>query len=119
MSSARRTREPYSYQSLTLIQSSPTRRRIPRRLVKEPEANLEAVETLLSRLDVFAISREAALEAGMIMAHLERKGIPVEIRDIFIGARAKTNGVHPIHEKHETLREDTRTSYLQGEFIIP
>jgi len=51
------------------------------------------VETLLSRLNVYALSHEAALEAGMIMAHLERKGIPVEIRDIFIGARAETNGV--------------------------
>lgn len=59
---------------------------------REPEANLEAVETLLNRLNVYPLSREAAQEAGRVMANLERKGIPVEIRDIFIGATAKTNG---------------------------
>jgi len=59
---------------------------------KEPEVNLEAVKTLLSRLNVYALSREAALEAGRMMAHLEKKGAPVEIRDVFIGATAKVNG---------------------------
>jgi predicted nucleic acid-binding protein len=59
---------------------------------KDFEANLVAVETLLSRLEVYALSREAALEAGRIMVHLEKKGAPVEIRDVFIGATAKVNG---------------------------
>ena len=60
---------------------------------KDVEANLEAVETLLSRLHVHSFSCEAATEAGRIMAHLEKKGAPVEIRDIFIGAMAKVSGV--------------------------
>jgi predicted nucleic acid-binding protein len=59
---------------------------------REPEANLEAVETLLERLSVYPLSLEAALEAGRDMAHLERRGTPVEIRDILIGATAKENG---------------------------
>lgn len=59
---------------------------------REPQTNLEAVETLLSRLNVYPLSLEAAQEAGKIMAHLERNGTPVEIRDIFIGATAITKG---------------------------
>lgn len=59
---------------------------------REPQANLEAVETLLSRLNVYPLSLEAAQEAGKMMAHLEKTGTPVDIRDIFIGATAKANG---------------------------
>jgi predicted nucleic acid-binding protein len=59
---------------------------------REPQANLEAVETLLNRLEVYPLSRDAALEAGKVMAHLEKKGFPLEIRDVFIGATAKANG---------------------------
>jgi len=59
---------------------------------REPEANLEAVETLLKRLNVYPLSLVAALEAGRDMANLERKGMPVEIRDVFIGAIARAYG---------------------------
>src|SRR4030042_4295865 len=66
---------------------------------REPEANLEAVETLLERLSVYPLSREGALEAGRDMAPLERLRTPVEIRDILIGATAKENGAIPSTRK--------------------
>ncbi len=56
------------------------------------EENVNKVTELQSRLRLLNLSVEAVDTAGQIIAELERKGTPIEFRDLLIGCIAKTDG---------------------------
>jgi len=62
------------------------------RLSPEPERALEEVKVLQGYLNVLPFNGETAETASEICVSLEKKGEPLEIRDLFIGATARTHG---------------------------
>lgn len=48
--------------------------------------------TILQRIDVVAVSLQVAERAGVILADLERKGTPIGVEDVLIGATALDSG---------------------------
>jgi len=57
---------------------------------QESEKNLQAINTLVSRLSILALTSKAAEKAGHIYSQLEQQGQPIELRDTFIAAIAIT-----------------------------
>jgi len=57
-----------------------------------PPRNLQAVETLLSRLTLLDFTPEAAATAGKILASLKMEGSTIELRDAFIAATVLEHG---------------------------
>lgn len=57
-----------------------------------PPRNLQAVETLLSRLTLLDFTPEAAATAGKILASLEMEGSTIGLRDAFIAATVLEHG---------------------------
>jgi tRNA(fMet)-specific endonuclease VapC len=57
---------------------------------QESEKNLQAINTLVSRLSILALTSKAAQKAGNIYAQLEQQGQPIGLRDTFIAAIAIT-----------------------------
>lgn len=55
---------------------------------ENPPRNLQAVETLLGRLNVHDFTSEAAELSGKILAYLEKEGRTIGLRDVFIAAIA-------------------------------
>jgi len=60
------------------------------RLSPDPEDKLLAVKSLIWTLSCLALDEAAANLASEISVALQRKGESIEIRDLFIGAVAKT-----------------------------
>jgi len=50
------------------------------------------VKALLSTILVIGFSERAAEKAGEIISELEKKGKPIDVRDLFIGSIASTEG---------------------------
>lgn len=57
----------------------------------EIQNNLKAISLLLSRINILNFSNESVKKAGEILAKLEKAGIAIEFRDIFIGTIALVN----------------------------
>lgn len=66
------------------------------------EENINKVKELQSRLHLLNLSTESVNTAGQILADLDRKGTPIEFRDLLIGCIAKTEGcpVKTNNKKH-------------------
>ncbi len=60
---------------------------------KEASANLSAARGLLSSLRVVGLSLKAAERAGEILAHSQRSGDALEVRDLLIGCIAREEGL--------------------------
>ena len=58
---------------------------------KETRSNLQAIDTLLSRLKIHSFNEKAAATAAEIVANLEKEGNTIDFRDAFIAATAITN----------------------------
>ena len=58
-----------------------------------PAKSRQKVERLLSFLPVMPLDEDVALEYGRIVAHLERKGTPIGVNDLWIGAHALSLGL--------------------------
>jgi tRNA(fMet)-specific endonuclease VapC len=54
------------------------------------EKNLQAINTLATRLSILPLTAKAAKKAGHIYATLEQQGHPIGLRDTFIAAIALT-----------------------------
>lgn len=52
------------------------------------ENNVKKVEELLDRLLILNLTRESVKTAGSLFASLKKEGMPIEIRDLFIGTIA-------------------------------
>ena len=50
------------------------------------------VNRLLARLEVLSIDKKIAEKAGEEMAHLEKIGLPIGVRDLLIGVIAREHG---------------------------
>ncbi|MFH1773786.1 MAG: type II toxin-antitoxin system VapC family toxin [Methanobacteriota archaeon] len=59
---------------------------------RKVEKNLTAAKGLLSTLDLLYITDSSAEKAGRILAELQTKGKNMEIRDLFIGSIAVSEG---------------------------
>jgi len=60
------------------------------RLSPQPEKSMKAVKILQDFIKVLPFDAETAETAAEICVYLEEKGKPLEIRDLFIAASAKT-----------------------------
>ena len=60
---------------------------------KEIRRNLQAIDTLLSRLKIHSFNEKAAATAAEIVANLEKEGNTIDFRDAFIAATAITNNI--------------------------
>ena len=58
---------------------------------KEIQRNLQAIDTLLTRLVIHSFNEKAAATAAEIVANLEKEGNTIDFRDAFIAATAITN----------------------------
>jgi len=63
------------------------------RLSPHPERGLEQVKSLQFYINVLPFDQETADEASEICVSLEKKGEPIEIRDLFIAATARIYGI--------------------------
>jgi len=63
------------------------------RLSPKPERSLEEVKTLQSYINVLPFNEKTAEIASEICVSLEKRGEPLEIRDIFISASARMYGI--------------------------
>jgi len=63
------------------------------RLSPQPEKSMNSVKTLQASIEVLPFNEEAAETAAAICVQLEERGEPLEIRDLFIAAIAKTMGL--------------------------
>jgi tRNA(fMet)-specific endonuclease VapC len=63
------------------------------RLSPEPERSLKQVKSLQAYINVLPFDRENAEKASEIYVYLEKRGEPLEIRDVFIGASARTHRI--------------------------
>ena len=81
---------------------------------QQPERNLEQVEDFVSRLQTLDYGLKAANHYGEIRAKLERKGKPIGVNDLHIGAHARSEGLTLVtnnqreFERIEGLRVDNR-----------
>ena len=79
---------------------------------QQPERNLEQVEDFVSRLQTLDYGLKAANHFGEIRAKLERKGKPIGVNDLHIGAHARSEGLTLVtnnqgeFERIEGLRVD-------------
>ena len=79
---------------------------------QQPERNLEQVEDYVSRLQTLDYGLKAANHYGEIRAKLERKGKPIGVNDLHIGAHARSEGLTLVtnnqreFERIEGLRVD-------------
>ena len=60
---------------------------------KDSSANLSATGGLLSSLRVLGLGIQAAEGAGEVLAHAQRRGENIEIRDLLIGCIAREEGM--------------------------
>lgn len=58
-----------------------------------PTKSRQKVESLVSLLPVMPLDEDAAVEYGRIVAYLERKGTPIGVNDLWIGAHALSLGL--------------------------
>jgi len=59
---------------------------------RDSNANIKAVEQIISRLNILNFSDDSARLAGKMLANLEKAGKLIDYRDLFIGSIALTNG---------------------------
>ncbi|MEM2134954.1 MAG: type II toxin-antitoxin system VapC family toxin [Candidatus Freyarchaeota archaeon] len=59
------------------------------RLSPKPEKAMREANTLFSHTKILSFDEQSAIEASEIHVQLEKKGLHLEIRDVFIGAQAK------------------------------
>ncbi|WXG39248.1 MAG: type II toxin-antitoxin system VapC family toxin [Candidatus Freyarchaeum deiterrae] len=59
------------------------------RLSPQPEKAMSEANTLFSHTQILSFDEQTAIEASEIYVQLEKKGSPLEIRDVFIGAQAR------------------------------
>lgn len=59
------------------------------RLSPKPEKAISEANTLFNHTQILSFDEQTAIEASEIHVQLEKKGLPLEIRDVFIGAQAK------------------------------
>ena len=55
------------------------------------EQNISLLEKLKNRLLLLPLSKESAQESARILVQLEKQGIPLEFKDLLIGATALTH----------------------------
>lgn len=60
---------------------------------KESSTNLPATRGLLASLRVLELDMKAAERAGEVLAHAQRSGENIEIRDLFVGCLAREEGL--------------------------
>jgi predicted nucleic acid-binding protein len=60
------------------------------RLSPNPQKSIEDIKTLQWYINVLPFDEASAEKASEICVHLEKRGEPIEIRDLFISAIAKT-----------------------------
>jgi predicted nucleic acid-binding protein len=53
---------------------------------------IETISNLARALDVLSLSEREALRAGEEMGYLESIGVPIDLRDVFIGVVTRENG---------------------------
>ena len=53
---------------------------------------IKKIEAFSYKIEVLNLSRAACKKAGQVLAELEGKGFPIELRDLFIGCIAQTEG---------------------------
>lgn len=58
----------------------------------EPEKNQKVIEDFISRVEVVAYTRDAAMHYGDIRADLEKKGTPIGVNDLHIAGHARSRG---------------------------
>ncbi len=61
-------------------------------LSKNCSENKDAARKLIERLSMLSLTEFTAEECGKTMADLEKRGTPIEIRDLFIGVIAASYG---------------------------
>jgi len=68
----------------------------------EVKDNIKNLEDLYFRLIILNLSKEAVKNAGEVLVELEKKGEPIDFRDLLIGCTAKTEGfcVKTNNKKH-------------------
>jgi len=76
------------------------------------EANLQAVEGLLARLEVLDFDKSAAWQAAQVRAELERAGLPIGPYDLMIAGHARSMGLTVVTHN---LREFSRVAGLRCE----
>lgn len=59
---------------------------------RDAEKNVNIVSQLAQRLRILNLSEESVMKAGRICADLEKKGISIDFRDLFIGTIALEHG---------------------------
>lgn len=61
-------------------------------LSKKVSENTNAVRNLTGRIGLLSLTEFTAEECGKVMADLEKRGVPIELRDLFIGVIAASYG---------------------------
>jgi len=59
---------------------------------KDVQRNLASVKGLLSTLELLTVDERSAETAGQVLAELESEGQSIDMRDLFIGCVAVSNG---------------------------
>ncbi|MDH5460489.1 MAG: type II toxin-antitoxin system VapC family toxin [Candidatus Bathyarchaeota archaeon] len=59
---------------------------------KDVQRNLASVKGLLSTLELLTVDEGSAETAGQVLAELESEGQSIDVRDLFIGCVAVSNG---------------------------
>jgi predicted nucleic acid-binding protein len=59
------------------------------RLSPKPEKAMDAAQNLFNDLIILSFNEQTAINASEIYVQLEKQGLPLEIRDVFIGAQAR------------------------------
>jgi tRNA(fMet)-specific endonuclease VapC len=62
-------------------------------LAPEKAKLAHCTEEFLSQMEVVDFDYESAVEAGRVLADLRKRGIPIEIRDLFVGCICKVSGM--------------------------
>ncbi|MBI2558179.1 type II toxin-antitoxin system VapC family toxin [Candidatus Woesearchaeota archaeon] len=57
----------------------------------EKQNNLQAITTLINRINILNFSDDSFKKAGEVLAKLEKEGRAIEFRDLFIGVIALVN----------------------------
>lgn len=60
------------------------------RLSPDPKRSIEEIKALRWYINVLPFDEASANMASEVCGHLEKRGEPIEMRDLFIGASAKT-----------------------------
>ena len=81
---------------------------------KKKERNIQSVKELLGRLTLLKIDMEVSEKAGEIAVELEKKGHPIEFRDILIGCAALVNGFSMFTQNIEHFKRIPYLNIIKG-----